>query len=68
MPELSAVFIMVLRAPALINPQRVGLLIARLMACETAPVLPVSSTTFVVDLPIMCDTVVVIHPHFRNSI
>ncbi len=56
MPELSAVLIMVLRAPALINPHRVGLLIARLIACETAPVLPVLRTTFVMDLSIMCDT------------
>ncbi len=61
-PELSAVLIMVLRAPALINPHRVGLLIARLMACETAPVLPVSQTTFVMDFPIMCDTGVVSPP------
>ncbi len=62
MPELSAVLIMVLRAPALINPHRVGLLIARLMACETAPVLPVSQTTFVMDLPNMSDTDVVSSP------
>ena len=62
MPELSAVLIMVLRAPALINPHRVGLLIARLMACETAPVLPVSQTTLVMDLPIVSDTDVVSSP------
>ncbi len=62
MPELSAVLIMVLRAPALINPHRVGLLIVILTACETAPVLPVSQTTLVMDLPIVSDTDVVSSP------
>lgn len=41
MPEVSAVFIMVFRAPAFIKPHIVGLLIAILIACETVPVLPV---------------------------
>ena len=56
MPEFSAVFIIVERAPALIKPHRVGLLIARLMACETAPVLPVKQATFLMHLSIMCET------------
>ena len=38
-PELTAALIMVERAPALIDPHKVGLLIAILLACERAPVL-----------------------------
>ena len=44
MPALSAVFIIVFLAPAFMNPHSIGLLIARLMALETVPVLPVTHT------------------------